>query len=234
MLRSSRFDSRTSVSYNPGVNKRLNRRRDRYDVSGNIEAEYVDAQGTVLVNRLNLVDREQLQLVEEDALVQAYERLISEVRVDTPLTNELIRKVHAAIFDRIYAWAGRWRTVTISKPGITWPPPDFLAQSMEDFETEVLRKFPPQTLIGEDDFCRAVAQIQGEFLVVHPFREGNARTIKLLTDLLAVQTGRPLLAYDRTVAGRDQYILAAGEAFRKNYLPLVQLIRAALASARRP
>lgn len=216
------------------MNEEPKERRDRYDVTGNIEAEYVDPQKTVLVNLLDLADHEQLQLAEEDALVQAYERLINEVRVDTPLTSAFIRQVHAAIFDRIYAWAGRWRTVTISKPGITWPPPAFLAQSMDTFEREVLRRYSPRSLAEDDDFCRAVAEIQGEFLVVHPFREGNARTIKLVTDLLAVQTGRPLLAYDRTSAGRDEYILAAGQAFRKNYLPLERLIREALVSARRP
>jgi len=208
--------------------------RDRYDVTGNIEAEYVDDQHTVLVNLLGIRDHEQLQIAEEEALARAYEKLLGEVRLDTPLSNDLICLVHATIFGQIYAWAGRWRTVTISKPGITWPPPAFLAQTMDEFERQVLRKHRPEQLAQDDDFCRAVAEIQGEFLVVHPFREGNARTIKLVTDLLAAQTGRTLLVYDQSQAGRDNYILAASQAFRKNYQPMEKLIRAALASGRQP
>jgi cell filamentation protein len=215
------------------MDKERKSRPDRYDVTDNIEAEYVDDEKTVLVNRLGVTEREPLQLAEEDALVQAYERLIGEVRVDTPLTNKLVQDVHSAVYGGIYAWAGKWRTVNISKPGITWPPAAFLARSMDEFEKQVLSNTSLSMLSDDDDFCSAVAEIQGEFLVVHPFREGNARTIKLVTDLLALQTGRPLLAYDQSNLGRERYILAASEAFRKNYAPMNQLIQAALEYARR-
>jgi cell filamentation protein len=80
-------------------------------------------------------------------------------------------------------------------------------------------------------FSAAVGEIQGEFLAIHPFREGNARTIKLATDLLAAQTGRPLLAYDQTEAAAKEYIEAAKAAFRRQYGPLTEIIRQALAHA---
>jgi cell filamentation protein len=79
----------------------------------------------------------------------------------------------------------------------------------------------------------AVAEIQSEFLTVHPFREGNARTIKLMTDLLAAQTGRPLLVYDDSDAGSDRYIFAASEAFKRNYQPMSEVIRSALSKAKK-
>jgi len=104
---------------------------------------------------------------------------------------------------------------------------------MQEFDQTVLRKYQTKKLIDDEAFCAAVAEIQGEFLVVHPFREGNARTIKVMTDLLAAQTERPLLVYDDSDAGREKYILAASQSFRKNYRPLVEVIRAALAEARR-
>jgi hypothetical protein len=66
-------------------------------------------------------------------------------------------------------------------------------------------------------------------LVIHPFREGNARTIKLLTDLLATQTGRPLLIYDASEEGQNRYIAAATTAFKKDYAPMAELISQALA-----
>ena len=63
---------------------------------------------------------------------------------------------------------------------------------------------------------------------IHPFREGNARTIKLLSDLMAAQTGRPPLVYDQSDAGQEQYIIAASQAFSRNYRPMQQVIRLAL------
>ena len=64
------------------------------------------------------------------------------------------------------------------------------------------------------------------------FREGNARSIKLLTDLLAAQTGRPLLLYDMRDEGRQEYIESAKAAMAgKDYRPMVTVIRRALNEA---
>ena len=206
--------------------------RHRYDVSGNIEAEYVDAAQTVLVNKLGLQDLESLLIAEEESLAQAYETLLRDVRTDTPLKCELLCHIHHRIFGGLYAWAGKWRTVTISKPGITWPPPLFVPRAMDEFERDVLAKYLAEKLRTDIEFCRAAAEIQGDFLVVHPFREGNARTIKLACDLLAVQTGRPVLLYDQSAAGSERYILAADQAFKRDYRLLESIILAALAAGR--
>jgi cell filamentation protein len=208
------------------------RRSDRYDVSGNAEAEYVDVEQTVLVNKKGITDLPTLQLAEEEGLVQAYETLLGEVRVDTPMTCDLIRHIHLRIFGDLYEWAGRWRTVWIRKPGVTWPPPDFLDQNMQELERTVLGKYPASELRDDSAFCTAVAEIQGEFLVIHPFREGNARTIKVCTNVLAVQTGRPLLVYDSGADGQEKYIAAATAAFKRDYAPMAEIIRQALDSAR--
>ncbi len=209
------------------------KRPDRYDISGNVEAEYFDADQTVLINKRGITDLAILEALERESLARAYETLLGETRLDTPMTYELLRHVHRRIFGDLYDWAGRWRTVWIRKPGITWPAPDFIDQSMRTWEREVLHKYPAGSLGKDDAFRAAVAEIQGEFLVVHPFREGNARAIKLLTDLLAVQTGRPPLAYDQSEEGKGQYIEAATAAFRKDYALMTVVIREALERARR-
>jgi len=208
------------------------KRRDRYDVTGNAEAEYVDSEGTVLRNKPGITDLATIQIAEEEALVRAYRALLAEVRTDTIITCDLLRHIHDRIFGDLYEWAGRWRTVWISKPGITWPAPDFLDQNMASFEKNVLGKYPAAALVDDEIFCARVAEIQGEFLVIHPFREGNARTIKLATDILAAQTGRPLLAYDQSEIGRDQYIAAAQAAFKRDHAPMTSVIREALARAK--
>ncbi|MBI3466451.1 MAG: Fic family protein [Planctomycetes bacterium] len=183
--------------------------KSRYDVSGNIEAQFVDAAQTVLVNKKGITDLQTLQILEEEALAKAYETLLSEVRTDTPMTCDLLRYIHQRVFGDLYEWAGRWRTVKISKGTAIWPPPDSLDRGMREFERDVLLKYPAAALRDETAFFAAAGEIQGEFLAIHPFREGNARTIKLVTDILAAQTGRPLLVYDDTEAGTDRYIDAA-------------------------
>lgn len=207
--------------------------RDRYDVTGNVEAEYVDAEQTILVNKLGIATLQALEIAEEAALAKAYETLLHEVRVDTPMTCDLLLHIHSRVFGDLYAWGGRWRTVAISKPGVTWPPPLFVPRAMDDFERNVLQRHSAKSLIPDEKFCEAIAEVQGEFLVVHPFREGNARVIKLLCDLLAAQTSRPLLVYDQSNAGQEKYIVAASQAFSRNYRPMQEVIRSALAKGLR-
>ncbi|MEX0678301.1 MAG: Fic family protein [Pirellulales bacterium] len=208
------------------------KRRDRYDVSGNIEAQYADEAQTVLVNKLGITELDVLHAAEEQALARAYGQLLREVHTDTPMTCDLLRHIHAAIFGDLYDWAGRWRTAWISKPGITWPPPDFLDKSMDEYQQTTLSRWPASAIRDDATFCQAAGEIQGEFLTIHPFREGNARAIKLLTDLLAAQTGRPLLAYDNTPSGADAYIEAAKQAFKRDHSALIKLIALALERSR--
>ena len=210
------------------------KRGDRYDVSGSVEAQYVGAAGLVMVNKRGVTDLATLQDLEQQALARAYETLLREIRTDTPMSCDLLRHIHLEIFGELYEWAGRWRTVWISKPGITWPAPDFLERHMAAWQQNVLCKCPASALRNDEAFCEAVAEIHGEFLVVHPFREGNARAIKLMTDLLAAQTNRPLLAYDQSEAGQGQYVRAALAAFKKDYAPMREVIRSALIAARKP
>lgn len=207
-------------------------RKDRYDVTGNVEGLYVDEAQKILVNKRAITDLETLERLEEEGLFHAYEALLGQTRIDTPMTSRLLRHIHQQIFGDLYEWAGRWRTVTISKAGITWPPPTYLERAMDEFERTVLQTYPAAALENDDAFCRAASEMQGEFLAIHPFREGNARTIKLMTDLLAAQTGRPLLVYDASEEGRERYIAVAQAALTRDYGPMEDLIRQALAAAR--
>lgn len=194
----------------------------------------MDEAKTVLRNKKDIADLRTLYIEEEKALARAYALLLDEVRSDTPVTTELILHVHKRIFDDLYEWSGRWRTVTISKPGVTWPPPDYLDEAMKAFERDVLSKYPANSLRTDASFCEALAHIQGEFLAIHPFREGNARTIKLVTDLLAIQTGRTGLFYDPSEKGRDLYIEAAKAAILQNYDAMIIVIKEALNASRKP
>ena len=114
---------------------------------------------------------------------------------------------------------------------MTWPPPDYLEEAMRSFERDVLAQYPASALVDEKHFCEALGHIQGEFLAIHPFREGNARTIKLCTNILAEQADRPFLLFDESEQGKTAYIDAAKAGILKNYDPMTALIHEALQRA---
>ena len=78
----------------------------------------------------------------------------------------------------IYPFAGEWRTVELHKGEgpVKWPlPPSGIQPVMENFEREVLSRTP---LISDDNEAvySFVSELMNEFIVIHPFREGNGRT----------------------------------------------------------
>ena len=62
----------------------------KYDVSGNVEAQYMDAAQLVLRNKPGIPDLHTLQVREEEALAAAYETILGEARTDTPMTSEFL------------------------------------------------------------------------------------------------------------------------------------------------
>ena len=117
-----------------------------------------------------------------------------------PLTLPLVQQMHRALMGEIYPFAGSWRTVALHKgEGPTkWPlPPGGIQPQMELLERDVLNRSP---LISADNHAvfRYIAEVMGEFIAVHPFREGNGRTAFLLGNLVLMQNDLlPLDVYDR-------------------------------------
>src|SRR5207248_10167530 len=103
-------------------------------------------------------------------------------------------------------------------------PPGGIGQVMEVFERDVLAQSP---FLSNDDreVFAYVSEVMGEFLAIHPFREGNGRTAFILGNLLLMQNDLlPLDVYDRKT-DEARYFVACEEArVHKNYAPLTRLV----------
>ncbi len=95
--------------------------------------------------------------------------LMEDIEVGT--TNGL-RQIHAYLFGGLYDFAGRLRTVNISKGGFTFAPAEFLEQSLSYIEN-----------MPEETFCQIVEKYV-EMNVAHPFREGNGRAMRIWLDMI--------------------------------------------------
>ncbi len=87
----------------------------------------------------------------------------------------------------------------------------------------------PCTGFDPDQTTAAIAESHAEFIVVHPFREGNGRLGRLLADIMATQAGYGPLRW--TLAGpeaRSRYLASMNRELVKDYVPLTALIREAL------
>ena len=71
---------------------------------------------------------------------------------------------------------------------------------------------------------RALAETHVELVLIHPFREGNGRLARILSTLMALQAGLPLL-YFRSIAGEGKvaYITAIQAGLDQDYVPMERL-----------
>jgi len=146
----------------------------------------------------------------------------------TPLTNISVRTIkqwHQRFMGQLYSWAGEYRTVDISKYGFRWPSYNQISSAMRNFERDYLTNTPIESN-DESEIISFVAHVIGEFLFIHPFREGNGRMAKLVGAILLFQKDYPLL--DFTSVDKNEWINASLDAYAQDYDSLNLLLRRAL------
>jgi len=152
----------------------------RYHVS----AKKAGISKGILKNKLGIKDQNKLNDAETLLLADSYAHffeLLRESKVEFDLS--LLFSIHKYFFETLYTWAGKIRGVDISKDGMLFAPVKFIDKSLKDFEI-LLNKNLPQQSDSKDNISKKLAIIHNEFNVIHPFREGNGRTIRLFLDLI--------------------------------------------------
>jgi len=141
--------------------------------------------------------------IRDAARLQAFELEISTLRAEEPLpAGKFIPahycKVHHHLFQDVYRWAGRYRTVRTSKGGNWFCYPEYIESSMNQlFKKLATDAF--RTGASSDNFVDVTAHFLGELNAIHPFREGNGRSQLSFLHLLGRRAGHPfrLVQIDR-------------------------------------
>jgi len=174
----------------------------------------------------------EMDRAEFEALVIAQEQYLSHMGPDTRLTAEMLRRMHRDWLGRIYEWAGQYRTVELTKRDFRWPPAFRVGDNMGAFEKGVLARCTPCRPGPLPVVARCIAEVHAELLLIHPFREGNGRLARWISDLMAFQAGLP--APDYGFVGRNgrrrrtTYLDAVREGYVKDYASLTTFFLEAL------
>lgn len=193
-------------------------RVSRYSSAG-IEGEWQPgSHQRVLRNKLGIARKREMDQAERDALLAVQMRYVSLIETTTRFTDKLLCQIHRDWLGDIYEWAGKYRTVDISKGGFTWPGAFTVPDNMARFSQDMLARYTPCSGMTKDDICHALAVIHAEFLLIHPFREGNGRLARLLADLMVAQTNHPLPLYRFQGRGATTYRIRYLRAVQQGYL----------------
>jgi cell filamentation protein len=148
---------------------------------------YVYPGTGVLRNTLEIRDLAELAVAEAD-IVRTALATLAEKPLHGSYDLEHWQAFHRRVFGRLYPWAGELRTVQIAKPGAFYAPPEHIAGYAQGIFAELAKE---HHLAGLDrqTFLHRLTHYHAEMYAVHPFREGNTRSLRASLSQLAAAAG---------------------------------------------
>lgn len=105
-----------------------------------------------------------------------------------------LQKIHEYLFQDIYDFAGKIRTVNIAKGSFRFAPVVYLQDAIKHIENM------PQSIFDE------IIKKYVEMNVAHPFREGNGRSTRIWLDLILKKELNKVVDWRRV--DKNDYLLA--------------------------
>ena len=150
----------------------------------------------MLENRLGIKNSAELAREEEKISKKKAAELFENGILDTltPGSFSALQAIHKYLFDEIYDFAGKVRTVNIAKGSFRFAPVMYLDEAIKKIEKM------PQGSFDE------IIEKYVEMNVAHPFREGNGRSMRIWLDLILKTELHKVVDWSRV--DKDDYLLA--------------------------
>jgi len=197
---------------------------NRYAVNSD-ESFEPGSDNQVLKNFLGIKTKKEIEQIEAQELRRASFEILEKFDENYQFTAKDICDIHYLWLGDIYPSAGKYRTVDMSKDGFPFAATNQIEKLMHKFEIDYLKKYTPSHFKDNDSLAYALGIVHVEFIIIHPFREGNGRAARLIADLMAIQAKREPLNYspiDQThnERGFRHYIGAIHSGFENDYSPI--------------
>lgn len=159
----------------------------KYEVYTTTKSIYCYEDTNILKNKLNIRDLSLLKKAEEEiTLVKQMELLQNPIKGNFTKTHFM--NIHKFIFGDIYSFAGKIRREQISKADTMFYPADLIDRELNKVFSKIkLNKMLKEK--SEDKIFDNLAYVMAELNIIHPFREGNGRTIREFIRLIAKRCG---------------------------------------------
>lgn len=150
----------------------------------------------ILDNKLGIINQIELARAEEKISKQKAKQLfdsgdINKVEIGT---FKGLSFIHNYLFEDIYPFAGKIRTVNISKDDFRFAPLMYLEASLKHIDTM------PQSNFDE------IIEKYVEMNIAHPFREGNGRSTRIWLDLILKKEIKQVIDWNKV--DKDEYLSA--------------------------
>jgi len=182
----------------------------RYDTSDLVEAQFEpNSSHRVLKNLLGIKRKREMDRIEAREQLRALNELIKIYGKTRRFIAADICRIPYIWLGNIYSWAGKYRQVNLSKSNFIFAAANQIPRLMQELERGVLHQFTPCRFDSIDEVARALAVVHTELVLIHPFRDGNGRTARLLANLMALQAGLPSLDFSSLKGRKKKEYFAA-------------------------
>ena len=188
------------------------------------DEDYFYPNASVLKNKLGITDEKALETAERKITSMKLFML----RMDKFAGNfdfEHLSYIHKFIFGDIYEWAGNLRTGEFFAKGSSV---FCRGQFLKTYISEIFTKLSKEKYLcnlNKNEFIERTAYFMGEINALHPFREGNGRTLREFFRQLSENAGYEL---NFSKSKKDGLLNADISAFNGNYQPLIKILGSAV------
>ena len=151
-----------------------------------LDCIYTDAKTGVLHNLGSISDRDALTFAETAATTRrTHELRLNPINI---ADSSALFALHNHLFQDIYSWAGKRRTVEISKSGKQFFPLSHFDNALSYIDSLII-EYKSISKSEKEQCSHKLAEILDSVNYLHPFREGNGRTQREFIRLLALEKG---------------------------------------------
>ena len=174
----------------------------------------------VLKNRWHI--RKQSDLAEAEAMLA--QQRIAELYLNSSVTGRFglphLKKIHKFMFQDIYSWAGKIRTVRISKGQSMFAYPEYIVPEANHLFKQ-LQEENCLSGLSKGNFVARSAWYIGELNTLHPFREGNGRALRVFMWLLGRRAGWEIQFEN---VDSNEWLNACIASYGGNYRPMEEVL----------
>lgn len=159
---------------------------------------YIDPATGILRNKLTLTTQAELDAAESDiASLEIVDLTVENIPILRGITIDTLKAIHHQIFKNIFSWAGEFRTINIAKDSTKFCEYQHIATEGKRIFDELVAENLLYTISDHTHYIKRLAYYYSELNMLHPFREGNGRTLRTLMSILAMNNGGNIIAWDR-------------------------------------
>lgn len=190
----------------------------------NISDEQAGLDQGVLKNKLGYTIQKDLDDAETILQTDSYKYFFDLAQTrQFVFSTDLLFEIHKYFFETLYDWAGAVRSIDVSKGEMLFAPVKYIEASIKQLDS-IIHENTPTSRDTVDTMAAQLAFIHNEFNVIHPFRDGNGRTVRLFLDVLVRTLGFEPINY----GDRDAYLSACVAGAKADNQPLQNIIKAGL------